>query len=183
MIERDDGSHLCDPCELARLRRVEASHQDINNDERDESDHEGNDDINDRHYYDDDGHDENDGRRHNDEYDDEEMDGAADLVANELLTYAFTCIDNSSPEMLMKIIEEFYSDNEIHDARETFRHVYGQVLQGTKSRRSGSGRTAAKAEVEEIILNEILALRIKDIEMSVQFCAFNIKRLPRFSAR
>ena len=181
VVERDDGSYLCDPCELVRLRRAEASRQDINNDERDESDHEGNDDVSDRHYYDDDGHDESDGRGDDDEYDDEETDGAADLVANELLTYAFTYIDNSSPEMLMKTIEEFYSDNEIHDAKETLWQVYGPVLQGTKSRRSGSVRTAAKAEVEDIILNGVLALRNKDIEMSVQFCALNIKRLPRFS--
>ena len=107
VVERDDGSYLCDPCELERLRRAEASRQDINNDERDESDHEGNDDVSDRHYYDDDGHDESDGRGDDDEYDDEETDGAADLVANDLLTYAFTYIDNSSPEMLMKTIEEF----------------------------------------------------------------------------
>ena len=181
VVERDDGTYLCDPCELVRLRRAEASRQDINNDERDESDHEGNDDVSDRHYYDDDGHDESDGRGDDDEYDDEETDGAADLVANELLTYAFTYIDNSSPEMLIKTIEEFYSDNEIHDAKETLWQVYGPVLKGTKSRRSGSVRTAAKAEVEDIILNGVLALRNKDIEMSVQFCALNIKRLPRFS--
>ena len=65
VIERDNGSHLYDPCELARLRRVEASHQYINSDERYESDHEGNDDVNDRHYYDDDGYDESDGHRDN----------------------------------------------------------------------------------------------------------------------
>ena len=107
VVQRHDGSHLCDPCELARLRRAEASHQDISDDERDESDHQGNDDVNDMRYYDDDGQDESDGRGDDDEYDDEETDGTADLVAHELLTYAFTYIDNSSTEMLLKTTEEF----------------------------------------------------------------------------
>ena len=55
------------------------------------------------------------------------------------------------------------------------------VFKYTKSRQCGSVRTAAKAEVEDTILNWVLALGNKYIKMSVQFCAINIKRLPRFS--
>ena len=118
---------------------------------------------------------------------DEAQDGESDseageqehqIIVNELLCYAFTYIDSAAPEMVIKSIEQFYTGDEIHAAKELLWQEYGKILKNTKSRSVG---TAAAAEAEDIVLSGVMVIMNALVELPIKFCALNLRRVPRFS--
>ena len=152
--DRGDGVVLCDTCER---NRAKSAVEDID----------GNDDA----------------------FADADAEGGADgsdsgdtkLVINELLCYVFNYIDSCSPDMVVKAVEGFYSESEIHQAKETLWRECGPWLTHIKSRRRGSTRYAAEAEVKDIVFHGALAIRNAETRCNVDFCAVDIRRLPKFT--
>lgn len=107
--------------------------------------------------------------------------GRPRLIVNELLCYAFTYIDSSSPEMLMKTIEDFYTDDDIQDAKDVLWRECHSLLDNTKPRRNSCVRPATQANLVDVILKGVMFIRNSGIGCPVQFCAADIKRLPRFN--
>ena len=103
------------------------------------------------------------------------------LVPNELLTYAFTYVDSSSPDMLIDTIEKFYSEDDVREAKDLLWREYKDILPAPVSRRRGSVRTAVKATAQDIILDGVVAIRNSGKTNNVTFCAVNVKKLPKFN--
>ena len=103
------------------------------------------------------------------------------LVQNELLSYVFTYIDCSSPDMLIDTVEKFYSEDEIRLAKDLLWSEYEGVLPSKASRRRGSVRSAVKATVQDIVLEGAQKIRNSGDMHNVVFCAVDIKKLPKFN--
>ena len=109
------------------------------------------------------------------------QDASPKLVANELLCYAFSYINCSTPEMLMKAIDEAFSADDIHDAKELLWQEYGHCLNKEVRRRDGLTRSATQAMLEDIILHGVSVIKNMNYEGNITFCALDVKKLPRFS--
>ena len=152
--DRGGGLQLCDACEAERQRAV---------DDVGSSGCDGEDEAQDG------------------ESDSEAGEQEHQIIVNELLCYAFMFIDSAAPEMVIKSIEQFYTGDEIHAAKELLWQEYGKILKNTKSRRRGSVRTAAATEAEDIVLSGVIVIMNALLELPIKFCALNLRRVPRFS--
>ena len=152
--DRGGGLPLCDACEAERQRAV---------DDVGSSGSDGEDEAQDG------------------ESDSEAGEQEHQIIVNELLCYAFTYIDSAAPEMVIKSIEQFYTGDEIHAAKDLLWQEYGKLLKNTESRRRGSVRTAASRRGRRHCAqlcngdNEYIS------RVAIKFCALNLRRVPRFS--
>ena len=103
------------------------------------------------------------------------------IIINELLCYVFTYLDNSTPEMIMNVVENSFSNDEITDAKDVLWREYNEVLDDRVQRRTGPSRSAIQATVEDIVLNGVNIIKNSGCEGDVIFCARNLKKLPKVS--
>ena len=101
------------------------------------------------------------------------------LVVNELLTYCVYHQQNSTRDAIKKVVTDFYTPEEIGEAKDLLWDTYGiDVLGSTKSRQSSVNRASHVVEAKDI-LDGISKIDLGgDSHPAVQFVAQNLARLP-----
>ena len=96
------------------------------------------------------------------------------MIVNELLTYAIHHIDNSSLDNIKKLMLNFYTSEEILDARKILWEVCGNSLDNFIERKTTDKRSSEEANLHDI-LTALINLNSNDL--TPNFVAKNLNRL------
>ena len=104
----------------------------------------------------------------------------AEQIVNEMLTYCLFHQKNSSSSAIKRVVMDFYTPEEIREAKQTLWDAYGEdVLGVTPSRHDIQGRDAHDKEVDDILLAAATIDAGVEAAEQVTFVAANLGRLPR----
>ena len=97
------------------------------------------------------------------------------LFINELLSYACHFLRNSAVDNIKKIIEGFYTEEEILESKQFLWNVAEDNLEAFIARKSTNKRSCSSANLEDILD----ALNKLDSEDRLpKFVAYNLSRVP-----
>ena len=97
------------------------------------------------------------------------------ITINELLTYACHYINNSTQKNVKKVIEFFYSEDEIIAAKQILWDVAGDNLEPMVVRKTSNNRTSAEASIDDIF---DAVTKLDSDDKLPKFVASDLARLP-----
>ena len=106
--------------------------------------------------------------------------GSDNVIVNELLAYIDTYRHSSSKQRMREACSGFYTEWEISNAKRALHskkpRVFGEYVKRQDS--TVGGRTKEEANLDDIY---DWFRKLDDIDLSITFCAKNLRRVPRFN--